>query len=111
MATNFTNRIYNGLGGNVDNTIYGTNGSTKATVIGFNCTNTGRDDCKIDIKIQNTTTSATAYYFRQIPIPAGSTLRVLNDQEKIVLEYNCNIIINNNSNNAVDIVFSAVEVY
>jgi hypothetical protein len=110
MATNFTNRIYNGLG-NTDTTIYSTNGSTKATVIGFNCTNTGRDDCKIDIKIRNNGTSTTAYYFRQIPIPAGSTLRVLNDQEKIVLEYNCSIIINNTSNNAVDVVWSGVEVY
>jgi hypothetical protein len=111
MATNFTNRIYNGLGGGTDTTIYSTNSATKATVIGFNCTNTSRDDCKIDIKIQNTTSGTTAYYFKQIPIPAGSTLRVLNDQEKIVLEYNCSLIVNNTSNNALDIVWSGVEVY
>jgi hypothetical protein len=111
MATNFTNRIYNGLGGGIDQTIYTASPTNKTTVIGFNCTNTGRDDCKIDIKVQNTSTGATAYYFKQIPIPAGSTLRVLNDQEKLVLENNCAIIVNNTSNNTLDVVWSGVEVY
>lgn len=111
MATNFTNRIVPGTGGGSDVTIYTASPTNKTTVIGFNCTNTTRDDCKIDIKVVNTGDGTSSYYFKQIPIPAGSTLRVLNDQEKLVLDNNHSIVINNNSNNGVDIVWSGVEVF
>jgi hypothetical protein len=108
MATNFINRLGTKIGTS-DTLIYSTSSVSRATVIGFNLTNTTRNIIKVSVQIVNDVDNTTYYYAKNIEIPENTTYRLLNN-EKLILASQNSIHVLSNVADSLDVVMSAVEV-
>jgi len=97
-------------GGTIVNTILTSNSSATTTVIGLSLTNTSSETTLATIQLQDTLAGTTAYYIRNIPVPAYQSLRVVSNGEKLVLGNANNVFVTSNISNTLDLVMSWVEI-
>jgi len=109
MATVFKNVLTSGLG-TTPTTVLTSNGSSTTTVIGMSLSNTTPGIVQVNIQIQDTVASTSAYYVYGLTIPPNSSARVVSGGEKLNLGPLTNIIITSNSASSLDLVMSWVEI-
>ena len=108
MATLFKNKVINNIGV-VPVDVYETDASTRATVIGMSLTNLTQSFVYVDVLIQDDT-SVTGYYLKETLLPANTSLRVVNQGEKLIVAPSNKVQIRANIDDAVDVVLSFVEI-
>jgi multisubunit Na+/H+ antiporter MnhE subunit len=108
MATLFKNKVVKTIG-TVPVDIYETDASTRATVIGMSLTNLTTSFVYIDVLIQDDT-SNTGYYLKDTLLPANTSLRVVNQGEKLIVAPSNKIQVRSTVDDSVDVVLSFVEI-
>jgi hypothetical protein len=109
MATVFKNVLLSGLGTS-PTTVLTSNGSATTTVIGMSLSNTTPDIVQLNIQIQDTVASTSAYYVYGLTIPPNSSARVVSGGEKLNLGPLTNVIMTSNTASSLDLVMSWVEI-
>jgi hypothetical protein len=109
MATVFKNKLYSELGTS-NTTVLETLSNAKTTVIGLSLTNLTGSIVLGSVKIVDTINSTSAYYVKDVLIPPNQSLRVVNGGERLVLGPSTQVNIQSNTDNALDLVLSYVEI-
>jgi hypothetical protein len=109
MATVFKNKLYSELGTN-NTTVLTTGANAKTTVIGLSLTNLTGSIILASVQISDSETATSAYYVKDVLIPPNQSLRLVNGGERLVLGPSTSINIQSNTNNAIDLVLSYVEI-
>jgi multisubunit Na+/H+ antiporter MnhE subunit len=108
MATFFKNKVVKDIGTKPVDVIT-TNGATRATVIGLSVTNLTDEFLYIDVLIQDDT-SVTGYYLKQTLLPANTSLRVVNQGEKLIVAPSNTLQVKSSRDDSVDVIASFVEI-
>lgn len=108
MAVTLRNTILKDVG-TVPQSIVSTGPGQRVTVIGLSCTNLLESFVNVDIIIQDET-SVEGYYIKNNPISANSSLRAVNQGEKLVIAPNNNLLIRASIDDAIDVICSIAEV-
>jgi hypothetical protein len=109
MGTVFKNVLSTGIG-TTPVTVLTSNGSATTTIIGMSLSNTTSGIIQVNIQIQDTVASTSAYYVYGLTIPPNSSARVVSGGEKLNLGPLTNVIITSNSTTSLDLVMSWVEI-
>ena len=83
MATFFRNKVINGLG-TTPETIADSTPSSRITVIGLIFCNLKDHVVKVSVQLSDAT-STSGYYIKDVVVPPGQSLRVVNGGEKLVM--------------------------
>lgn len=110
MASTFRNLLASGIGTVHSSPILTTGNAVKTTVIGMSLTNMTTDIVLASVQIMDTGANTSAYYLKDILIPPNQSLRVINGGEKLILGSNVDVYIFSNTENALDLVMSFVEI-
>ena len=112
MATFFRNKLESEVGtSEIEVISVGT--TSRVTVIGMSLTNLTDDIVRASIRIENTDEASpndSAYYIKNVIVPANQSLRVINGGEKLVLAGDMNVYIQSNTAASLDFVASYVEI-
>lgn len=108
MATFFKNKVVKDVGTKTVDVLT-TNGATRATVIGLSVTNLTDEFVYIDILIQDDT-SVTGFYLRQALLPANTSLRAVNQGEKLIVAPSNTLQVRSSRDDSVDVIASYVEI-
>jgi hypothetical protein len=112
MATAFKNVLHTAVGTSEEEVISVAT-AARATVIGMSLANLTGGIILASIRIENTVASApndSAYYIKDVIIPANQSLRVVNGGEKLVLAGDMKVYIQSNVEDSLDFVASYVEI-
>jgi hypothetical protein len=109
MPTLFKNKLYSGLG-TTEQTILTSNGSAKTTVVGLSLTNLTDNVVMASIRLTDPVESITAYYVKDVVVPPNQSLRVINGGERLVLDPSTDVKMSANTDDALDLVMSYVEI-
>ena len=109
MATIFKNKLYSELGTS-NTTVLTTGANAKTTVVGLSLTNLTGSIVLVSVKVVDTPEETEAYYAKDVLIPPNQSLRLINGGERLVLGPSTSINIQSNTNNALDMVLSYVEI-
>ena len=108
MATLFKNKVVKQVG-TLPVDVYETDASTRATVIGMSLTNLTASFVYVDVLIQDDT-SNTGYYLKETLLPANTSIRVVNQGEKLIVAPSNKVQVRANVDDSVDVVLSFVEI-
>ena len=108
MATFFKNSIRKNVG-TVPVEVLTTTPTTRATVIGLSLTNLTRDFCYVSVMIEDDT-SVSGYYIKEAVLPGNTSLRVVNQGEKLIIAPENRILVSSNVDDSVDVIMSYVEI-
>lgn len=109
MATLFKNKLYSELG--TDNTtVLTTESNAKTTVIGLSLTNLTDSIVLVSVQLEDTISTDTAFYAKDVLIPPNQSLRLINGGERLVLGPSTSVKIQSNTSNSLDLVMSYVEI-
>ena len=108
MAVNLRNRVIKDVG-TVPQTILATGPTDKVTVIGLSITNLIESFVYVDVLIQDDT-SVQGYYLRQTLVAANTSLRAVNQGEKLVVAPSNELIVVSNTDDSVDVICSFAEI-
>ena len=108
MAVNLRNRVIKNVG-TVPQTILSTGPTDKVTVIGLSITNLIESFVYVDVLIQDDT-SVQGYYLRQTLVAANTSLRAVNQGEKLVVAPSNELIVVSNTDDSVDVICSFAEI-
>jgi len=108
MATTFKNKVVKDVG-TVPVDIIETDASTRSTIVGLSVTNLTSSFVYIDVMIQDDT-SITGYYLKETLLPANTSLRAVNQGEKLILAPSNKLMVRASVNDSVDVIASHVEV-
>jgi hypothetical protein len=112
MATYFRNKLESEVGtSEIEVISVATN--SRVTVIGMSLTNLTDDIVRATIRIENTDESApnnSAYYIKNVMVPANQSLRVINGGEKLVLAGDMKVYVQSNTADSLDFIASYVEI-
>jgi hypothetical protein len=97
-------------GGTVTATVWVSNAAAKTTVIGFSLTNTSPNTVITSVQLQDTVAGTTAYYTKDVIIPATQSVRIVTGGEKLILGPSTNVLVTSNSPSSVDAILSFVEI-
>lgn len=100
MANTFKNYTSSSVGPS-SSTTYTVPGSTTAVMIGCNLSNT--TDSQIKVSVQ----TAGVYLVKNVPLPSGSALSVLDG--KIILETTDTVVVTSDTNTSCDVIVSVLE--
>ena len=112
MATAFRNVLYTEVGTS-EVEVISVATAARATVIGMSLTNLTGGIVLASIRVENTVASApndTAYYIKEVVIPANQSLRVVNGGEKLVLAGDMKVYVQSNTSASLDFIASYVEI-
>jgi hypothetical protein len=112
MATFFRNKLESEIGTS-EVEVISVPLNSRVTIIGMSLTNLTADIVRATIRIENTTTSApnnSAYYIKDVIVPANQSLRVINGGEKLILADNMNVYVQSNTADSLDFIASYVEI-
>jgi hypothetical protein len=109
MATTFRNVVVNGVGTTLATLVQTTN-LTRCTVIGLSLTNITNSNTIVDVLVEDDT-STQGYYAKGIIIPPGSSLRVVNQGEKLIMATENQLLVRATQPNSIDAIVSFVEIY
>jgi len=108
MATLFKNAIDKDIG-ITSKTMYTVAGSGRTTVIGLSLTNTTEFPVNVDVLVSDGSGNQ-AYYIKEIVVPANSSLRPVDNGEKLILDANNSIAVSSDTESSIDAILSYVEV-
>ena len=108
MASTFRSLLASEIGTDGTTPILTTGGAVKTTVIGLSLTNLTDGIVLASIRIDDGVTSA--YYIKNIMVPANQSLRVINGGEKLILGSDTDVYITSNTDISLDLVMSFVEI-
>ena len=109
MATTFNNVLKSELG--TTETLALTSASNaRVTVIGLSLTNLTGSVILASIRVLNNSTSETAYYLKEVPVPPNQSLRVINGGEKLVLSSDTSLYVQASQADSLDLVMSYVSI-
>ena len=109
MATTFNNVLKSELG--TTETLALTSASNaRVTVIGLSLTNLTGSVILASIRVVNNSTSDTAYYLKEVPVPPNQSLRVINGGEKLVLSSDTSLYVQASQADSLDLVMSYVSI-
>jgi hypothetical protein len=108
MATFFRNSVIKNVGTQPVE-ILATTPTNRATVIGLSLTNLTSDYVFVDVLLQDDT-SVTGYYLKEAVLPGNSSLRAVNQGEKLIIAPENKIFVKSSINDSVDVVMSYVEI-
>lgn len=108
MATLFKNTVAKDVG-TVPVEIIETDGSTRATVIGLSITNLTSSFVYISVLMQDDT-SVTGYYLKDTLLPANTSLRAVQQGEKLIVAPTNRLLVQSSVTDSVDVVASYVEI-
>ena len=109
MATLFKNKLYSELGAS-EITLLTTESNARTTVIGLSFTNLTGGIVLANIRIEDTIALTSAYYIKDVIIPPGQSLRVINGGEKLILGPQTRVYVKSNVEDCLDVVMSYVEI-
>jgi hypothetical protein len=108
MATLFRNKAVKDVG-LVPIEVIDNNAATQSTVIGAALTNLTEEPVYASILVQDDT-SVTAHYLKDTMIPPNSTLKAINGGEKLIIAPSCKLLVQSDSDDSLDAVFSYVDI-
>ena len=108
MATLFRNKVIKNVG-TVPVEITSIESANRATVIGLSLTNLTDSFVFVSVLIQDDT-SVTGYYLKDTLLPANTSLRAVNQGEKLILAGNNRMLVNSSIDDSVDVILSYVEI-
>ena len=108
MATFFKNKIVKNVG-TVPVDIYTTPADAKATGIGLSIANLLDGNTRVSITIKDDT-SITGYYVKDVMIAPNASLRAINGGEKLIMPTQNVLAVQADQDDAVDVIFSFVEI-
>ena len=109
MATVLQNVLLSGIG-TTEQLALTTASNTRSTIIGLSLTNMSGTIGFASIRLVNNSTSATAYYLKDVVVPPNQSLRVINGGEKLVLAPSMSVYVKSNTASSLDLVMSYVDV-
>lgn len=108
MATFFRNAVIKNVG-TIPVEILATTPTNRATIIGLSLTNLTTDFVYVSIFVEDNT-SVSGYYLKDTLLPANTSLRAVQQGEKLIIAPENKLLISANLNDAVDVVCSYVEI-
>lgn len=109
MANTFKSEGNAAVGTNIV-TVYQCPSSTSTTVIGLSLANVIGSEVTADVTLVKNGGSPTVHLVKGIPLPTGSTSVVVGGDQKLVLESGDSVKVIASASNAVDVVFSYLEI-
>ncbi len=107
MAINYKNYLKNNIGISANNTVYNPTSAIQSTLVGLNLTNTSLYPVTASVTL--TSGSTTAYYIKNVVLPVGNALNVI-DAGKLIITQNDVLAVTSSANNSVDAILSVIEV-
>lgn len=108
MATFFKNTVAKNIG-QIPTDILTTTPANRATVIGLSLTNLTSDFVYVSIFIEDDT-SVRGYYLKDTVLPANTSLRAVNQGEKLIIAPSNTLLVQSSVNDSLDVVLSYVEI-
>jgi len=108
MATFFKNKIVKNVG-TVPVEVYMAPSAAKATGIGLSIANLLDGNTRVSITIKDDT-SIEGYYVKDVMIAPNASLRAINGGEKLILPGDNALFVQADQDDAVDVIFSFVEI-
>lgn len=108
MATYFRNKVVKNIG-TVPVEITAMDATQRSTVIGMSLTNLTDSFVYASVLVRDDT-SVEGYYAKEVPIAAGTSLRIVNQGEKLILAPNNSISVVSSIDDSIDVILSYVEV-
>jgi hypothetical protein len=110
MPTVFKNEVNQNIG-TTTTTVLTVPVGTKATVIGFNLTNTTEFDAvKIDVQVTNDSAATEVFYVKDMIIPPRTTAKIVTQGEKLIVPSQGTIKVTSDTVDSVDLTLSYVEI-
>ena len=109
MATYFKNVLESEIG-TEEVLVLSTPDNARATVIGLSLTNLTNGVVLASVRVEDTVSSKSAHYIKEVILPPSQSLRVINGGERLVLGSLTNLKIQSNVDNSLDLVLSYVEI-
>ena len=78
-------------------------------IVGIRLANTTTSQIEVDVAITDNSDNVTAYIIKNAPIPAGSSLELIDGGSKIVLQSGDKLRAKSNATDSLDVVVSAVD--
>ncbi len=108
MATFFKNAIVKDIGMTPVQVVT-TQTNSRATVIGMSLTNLTVGAIQISVEVENEL-AVRGYYCKDILVPSNTSLRLVNGGEKLILGNSNAVYISCNTDLAIDVLISYVEI-
>ena len=108
MATFFRNVVEQNIG-TTPTTLLTTGSTSSATCIGLSLSNLTQGVVFVSLKVVGGG-SDPAWYLKDVPITANTTLKAINGGEKLILEPDDQLIVEANTDDSLDCVLSYVEI-
>lgn len=108
MAVNLKNKVLKNVG-SVPQTILTTGPTDKITVIGLSITNLIESFVYVDVLIQDDS-SVQGFFLKQTLVAANTSLRAVNQGEKLVLAPNNELLVVANTDDSIDVICSYAEI-
>ena len=114
MATFFRNKLESGIGTS-EIEVINVETLSRVTVIGMSLTNLTNDIVRATIRIENngdgiSPPNDSAYYIKNVVVPANQSLRVINGGEKLVLAGDMKVYVLSRVAASLDFIASYVEI-
>src|SRR6056300_1690318 len=109
MPTVFKQEVVTGVGTTAVD-ILQIGGGVRATVVGLNLSNTSNYDmvlCNLYVIDQNSTQGS---YARQVPIPPGSSAKIITNGERLILPETAGLRLETDTDDSIDVTVSYVEI-
>jgi hypothetical protein len=78
-------------------------------IVGIRLANTTTSQIEVDVAITDNSDNVTAYIIKNAPIPAGSSLELIDGGSKIVLQSGDKLRAKSNATDSLDVVVSVVD--
>jgi PleD family two-component response regulator len=108
MATEFKNKVIKSVGLKPVE-VEAIGASSRATIIGMSLTNLTDSFVYVNVLVSDDT-SVTGYYLKDTLLPANTSIRVVNQGEKLILAANNKILVSSSIDDSVDVIMSYVEI-
>jgi hypothetical protein len=108
MATVFKNKVIKSVG-KVPVEITEIGPTARATVIGLSLTNLTQSFLYVNVLVQDDT-SVSGFYLKETLLPANTSLRAVNQGEKLILAANNKLLVSSNLDDSIDVILSYVEI-
>ena len=111
MSTAFKNKISKDVGTSPV-AIITMPDTARATVIGMSLANTTKEAIIVSVTLEDSSVepSISAYYMKDIIVPANQTLRAVNGGERLLVAPNNTMYVTSNIANSIDAIVSYVEI-
>jgi hypothetical protein len=108
MATLFRNKVIKNVGTEPIE-ITAIDPANRATVIGLSLTNLTSSFVYVSVLIEDDT-SVSGFYLKDTLLPANTSLRAVNQGEKLILAGNNKMLVSSSIDDSVDVILSYVEI-